>query len=139
MNLITWLFETNLQFGSKTIPLREVIGGALGITSAFLGLKRKVAAWPVGIFADAMLFTVFLGAVFAYSENDANFYGQASHNLLLIIVSVYGWVRWAQHRRSGSGNRPAVSPRSRSGIEMGSASCAPLVKWDITEVLNNSA
>lgn|GEM_PF-4431890 len=51
----------------------------------------------------------------------------------------YGWVRWAQHRRSGSGNRPAVSPRSRSGIEMGSASCAPLVKWDITEVLNNSA
>ena len=63
MNLIKWLFETNLHFGSKSIPLREVIGGALGITSAFLGMKRKVAAWPVGIFADAMLFTVFLGAV----------------------------------------------------------------------------
>lgn len=58
-----------------------------------------------------MLFTVFLGAVFAYSDNDSNFYGQASRNLLLIIVSVYGWVRWAQHRRSGAGNRPAVSPR----------------------------
>ena len=111
MTLIKWLFESNLYFGSKSIPLREVLGGALGITSAFLGLKRKVAAWPVGIIADAMLFTVFLGAVFAYSDNDANFYGQASRNLLLIIVSVYGWVRWAQHRRSGTVERPAVSPR----------------------------
>ncbi len=74
-------------------------------------MKRKVAAWPVGIFADAMLFTVFLGAVFAYSDNDANFYGQASRNLLLIIVSIYGWIRWTHHRRSGGGNRPAVSPR----------------------------
>ena len=74
-------------------------------------MKRKVAAWPVGIFADAMLFTVFLGAVFAYSDNDANFYGQASRNLLLIIVSIYGWVRWTHHSRSGVGSRPAVSPR----------------------------
>lgn len=111
MNALTWLFETNLHFGSKSIPLREVLGGALGITSAYLGMKRKVAAWPVGIFADAMLFTVFLGAVFAYSDNDANFYGQASRNLLLIIVSVYGWIRWTQHRRSGAQERPPVSPR----------------------------
>ena len=111
MRIITWLFETNLYFGSKSIPLREVLGGALGITSAFLGMKRKVAAWPVGIIADGMLFTVFLGAVFAYSENDSNFYGQASRNLLLIIVSVYGWIRWAQHRRSGAQERPPVSPR----------------------------
>lgn len=111
MNVITWLFETNLYFGSKSIALREVIGGVLGITSAFLGMKRKVAAWPVGIFADAMLFTVFLGAVFAYGGNDANFYGQASRNLLLIIVSVYGWLLWAQHRRSGAQARPPVSPR----------------------------
>ena len=111
MKIITWLFETNLYFGSKSIPLREVLGGALGITSAFLGMKRKVAAWPVGIIADGMLFTVFRGAVFAYSENDSNFYGQASRNLLLIIVSVYGWIRWAQHRRSGAQERPPVSPR----------------------------
>jgi nicotinamide mononucleotide transporter len=74
-------------------------------------MKRKVAAWPVGIFADAMLFTVFLGAVFAYSDNDANFYGQASRNLLLIFVSIYGWVRWAHYRRSGKGEQPAVAPR----------------------------
>ena len=110
MFLIKWLFETNLNFGSKTIPLREIIGGILGLTSAVLGAKRKIAAWPVGIFGDALLFTVFLGAVFAYSDQDANFYGQAGRNLLLIVVSVYGWIRWATYRKS-SKVKASVTPR----------------------------
>lgn len=111
MSVIKWLFETNLHFGSKTIPFREVLGGILGITSAFLGMRRKVSAWPVGIFADALLFTVFLGAVFVYTENHANFYGQASRNLLLIIVSIYGWSRWAYHKKIGGAEKPPVIPR----------------------------
>ena len=110
MFLIKWLFETNLTFSSKSIPLREIIGGILGLTSAVLGAKRKIAAWPVGIFGDALLFTVFLGAVFAYSEQDANFYGQAGRNLLLIVVSVYGWIRWAAYRKS-SKSKATVTPR----------------------------
>jgi len=110
MFLIKWLFETNLTFGSKSIPLREIIGGILGLTSAVLGAKRKIAAWPVGIFGDALLFTVFLGAVFAYSEQDANFYGQAGRNLLLIVVSVYGWIKWAAYRKS-SKSKATVTPR----------------------------
>ena len=110
MFLIKWLFETNLTFGSKSIPLREIIGGILGLTSAVLGAKRKIAAWPVGIFGDALLFTVFLGAVFAYSEQNANFYGQAGRNLLLIIVSVYGWIRWATYRKL-SQTKATVTPR----------------------------
>ena len=112
MSFIKWLFESTLHFGSKSIPLREIIGGTLGLTSAILGMRRKVAAWPVGIIGDALLFTVFLGAVFAYADQpSANFYGQASRNLLLIIVSVYGWIRWAHHRRANGSEQPAVNPR----------------------------
>ena len=112
MSFIKWLFESTLHFGSKSIPLREIIGGTLGLTSAILGMRRKVAAWPVGIIGDALLFTVFLGAVFAYADQpSANFYGQASRNLLLIIVSVYGWIRWAHHRRANGIEQPAVNPR----------------------------
>ncbi|MSO42805.1 MAG: nicotinamide riboside transporter PnuC [Candidatus Planktophila sp.] len=112
MNIITWLFETNINFGSKSIPVREIIGGTLGLTSAILGMRRKVSAWPVGILGDALLFTVFLGAVFAYADQPAaNFYGQASRNLLLIIVSIYGWIRWSQHRRNNGNTQPPVSPR----------------------------
>lgn len=112
MSFIKWLFESTLHFGSKSIPLREIIGGTLGLTSAILGMRRKVAAWPVGIIGDGLLFTVFLGAVFAYADQpSANFYGQASRNLLLIIVSVYGWIRWAHHRRANGSEQPAVNPR----------------------------
>lgn len=110
MSLIKWLFETNISFGSKSIPLREIVGGILGLTSAVLGARRKISAWPVGILGDALLFTVFLGAVFAYSEQDSNFYGQAGRNLLLIIVSIYGWVRWATYRKL-SKTQSTVVPR----------------------------
>ena len=113
MSLLKWLFEAQIHIGSKSIAWRELIGGLLGLSSAILGARRLVAAWPVGIIGDGLLFTVFLGAVFSYGDSTqhSNFYGQASRNLLLIVVSVYGWARWAAHKRSGSGARPAVEPR----------------------------
>ena len=112
MNIITWLFETTIHFGSKSIAVREIIGGTLGLSSAILGARRNMWAWPVGIIGDGLLFTVFLGAVFAYGDQpSANFYGQASRNLLLIIVSVYGWIRWSAHRKRGTDNGSPVDPR----------------------------
>ncbi|CAB4366673.1 MAG: nicotinamide riboside transporter PnuC [Actinobacteria bacterium] len=113
MSILQWLFEATIHFGSKTIAVREVVGGVLGLSSAILGARRRVSAWPVGIIGDALLFTVFLGAVFSFGDDTqhANFYGQASRNLLLIIVSAYGWVRWAHHKRNGIPGTPAVNPR----------------------------
>ena len=112
MSVIRWFFESTVHFGSKSIALREIIGGILGLSSAILGMRRKVLAWPIGILGDGLLFTVFLGAVFAYADQPSgNFYGQASRNLLLIIVSVYGWIRWSRHRRVHGQDKPAVTPR----------------------------
>jgi nicotinamide mononucleotide transporter len=113
VSLLKWLFETNITFGSKSIAIREIIGGLLGLSSAILGARRKVAAWPVGIAGDALLFTVFLGALFSFGDSSqhANFYGQASRNLLLIIVSLYGWIRWSHQRRHGAPGTAAVTPR----------------------------
>lgn len=113
MSILQWFFEASISFGSKSIALREVVGGILGLTSAILGARRRVAAWPIGIAGDALLFTVFLGAVFSFGDSTqhANFYGQASRNLLLIIVSAYGWIRWSRLRRTGAPGTPAVKPR----------------------------
>lgn len=113
MSILQWLFEATISFGSKSIAVREVIGGTLGLTSAILGMRRKVSAWPIGILGDALLFTVFLGAVFSFGDDSqhANFYGQASRNLLLIVVSAYGWIRWSHHKRHGIPGTPAVEPR----------------------------
>lgn len=112
MALLKWLFDTDLHFGTKSIAVRELIGGILGLTSAILGARRKVFAWPIGILGDGLLFTVFLGAVFSFGDKaqHANFYGQAGRNLLLIIVSVYGWIRWANQRKSHA-TSPVVIPR----------------------------
>ncbi len=113
MSILQWLFEATISFGSKTIAVREVIGGTLGLASAILGMRRKVSAWPIGIMGDALLFTVFLGAVFSFGDDSqhANFYGQASRNLLLVVVSAYGWIRWSHHKRHGIPGTPAVEPR----------------------------
>ena len=110
MNFLRWLFETNIDFGSKSIALREIIGGTLGLISAILGARRKILAWPIGILGDGLLFTVFLGAVFVFNSQDTNFYGQAGRNLLLILVSIYGWVRWLANRRNST-NHANVNPR----------------------------
>ena len=59
MSIITWLFETTIHFGSKSIALREIIGGTLGLSSAILGARRNMWAWPIGIIGDGLLFTVF--------------------------------------------------------------------------------
>ena len=113
MSVLKWLFEAQIHFGSKSIAWREVIGGTLGLTIAVLGMRRKVSAWPVGIIGDALLFTVFLGAVFSFGDDKehANFYGQAGRNLLLIVVSVYGWIRWSSSRKENKSTKPAVTPR----------------------------
>ncbi|MEN9325372.1 MAG: hypothetical protein RL414_1126 [Actinomycetota bacterium] len=112
MSILQWLFEATLHFGSKSIAVREIIGGVLGLTSAVLGARRIVAAWPIGILGDGLLFTVFLGAVFSFGDKGqhANFYGQAGRNLLLIIVSIYGWARWAANRKLDH-SKPVVEPR----------------------------
>jgi nicotinamide mononucleotide transporter len=107
MSPIEWLFDAQLVIGDQAILWREIVGNAFGLASALGGLRRKVWAWPVGIIGNALLFTVFLGAVFD-TPNPVNLLGQAGRQLMFIAVSIYGWVRWAQHRHVSAS---AVEPR----------------------------
>ena len=107
MNPIEWLFDAQLVIGDQVILWREIVGNLFGLASAVGGLRRKVWAWPVGIVGNALLFTVFLGAVFD-TPNPVNLLGQAGRQLMFIAVSIYGWVRWSQHRHVSA---TAVEPR----------------------------
>ena len=120
MSLIDWLFDAQLQIGTQTILWREIIGNVFGILSAVGGMRRKVWAWPVGILGNALLFTVFRGAVFG-TPNPVNLLGQASRQIMFIVVSVYGWVQWSRSRSAGT---VAVAPhwagnRARIGLGLG--------------------
>jgi nicotinamide mononucleotide transporter len=107
VNPIEWLFDAQLVIGGQVILWREIVGNLFGLASALGGLRRKVWAWPVGIIGNALLFTVFMGAVF-HTPNPVNLLGQAGRQLMFIAVSIYGWVQWARHKHAGA---PAVEPR----------------------------
>jgi nicotinamide mononucleotide transporter len=81
---------------------REIIGNGFGLASAVLGMQRRVAAWPIGIVGNVLLFTVFLGGVFS-TPQDLDLWGQAGRQVFFLVVSVYGWYRWYQFRSSQDG------------------------------------
>jgi nicotinamide mononucleotide transporter len=111
MNPLLWLFDAQLHIGDQTILWREVVGNVFGLLSALGGMRRKVWAWPVGIVGNALLFTVFLGAVFD-TPNPVNLLGQAARQVMFIVVSVYGWYRW---KHAGDTGGVAVEPRWAGG------------------------
>ena len=96
MDLLQWLFNARLDFGNGQFLLwREVLGNLFGLASALGGMRRKVWAWPVGILGNLLLLTVFLGTVFG-SPDSVDLLGQAGRQVMFIVTSVYGWVRWRQ-------------------------------------------
>ncbi len=108
--LLAQFLQAELHIAGSTILWREIVGNGFGLASAILGMKRRVAAWPVGIIGNIVLFTVFLGGVFN-TPNDLNLYGQAGRQVFFLIVSIYGWVRWAQFKKSHGGEGVGVRPK----------------------------
>lgn len=120
--------HVDLGFG-KPILLREIIGNGFGLASAILGMRRRVAAWPIGIIGNIILFTVFLGGVF-HTPQDLDLWGQAGRQVFFLIVSVYGWVRWSRVRRSGVvEGGAAVVPRWARMRERALLLGAAIVLW----------
>ena len=126
-----WLLDASVHVLGADILWREIIGNAIGLASAVLGMGRRTAAWPVGMVANVLLFTVFLGGVFA-TPQDTDLYGQAGRQVLFFAVSAYGWWRWQRNRRTGAG-APAVVPRWATGRErlglLLTAAAGLLVAW----------
>ncbi len=95
-----------LVISGHPILWREIVGNLFGLASAFLGLRRKVWAWPVGIVGNVLLFTVFVGGVF-HTPGEHDLWGQAGRQVFFLIVSVYGWWRWSrkaeEHEASDGG------------------------------------
>jgi nicotinamide mononucleotide transporter len=108
--LLASFLQAELHIGDSTILWREIVGNGFGLASAILGMRRRVAAWPIGIVGNILLFTVFLGGVFN-TPNDLDLYGQAGRQVFFLIVSVYGFVRWSQFKRSHAAEGVGVRPR----------------------------
>ncbi len=103
--------QLDLGFG-KPVLWREIIGNGFGLASAVLGMSRRVAAWPIGIIGNIILFTVFLGGVF-HTPQDLNLWGQAGRQVFFFAISLFGWAQWARYRRqhAGEADSAGVQPR----------------------------
>ena len=111
-NIFQQVIDAAIPIGKYELHWLELIGVTIGIASAYLGMKRLVWAGPVGIIANIMLFFVYVGAAFGADER-IPLYGQSGRQVFFIIVSIYGWARWAQHRRARgvASDAPAIVPR----------------------------
>jgi nicotinamide mononucleotide transporter len=132
MSVFTDLYEAHLTIGGHDITWREIVGNAFGLASAVGGLRRKVWAWPVGIVGNILLFTVFLFTATQGDHGGSPLYGQAGRQVFFVVVSVYGWMRWRQNQRTGTG-APAVVPRwatrrERAGY-LGAAAAGVVVSY----------
>jgi nicotinamide mononucleotide transporter len=111
--LLLRLLSAKLDVGSTGIYWREIIGNGFGLASALLGMRRRVAAWPIGIVGNVLLFTVFIGGALGGPFDTAHkldLWGQSGRQIFFIIVSIYGWIRWYQFRHSGAEGKAAVRP-----------------------------
>jgi nicotinamide mononucleotide transporter len=110
MSPLEWLLEGSITIGSSALLVREVVGNGFGLASAIGGMRRKVWAWPVGIAGNLLLFTVFVGGILDKPQVH-DLWGQAGRQVFFLAVSVYGWWRWRQGRRSGEApDAGAISP-----------------------------
>jgi nicotinamide mononucleotide transporter len=115
-DVLVRLLNAKIDIGPG-ILWREIIGNGFGLASAVLGMRRRVSAWPIGIVGNILLFTVFLGGVF-HTPQDLDLWGQAGRQIFFFLVSVYGWVRWSQFRRSEGEGAVGVKPgwAGKSGL-----------------------
>ncbi|GAB2686545.1 nicotinamide riboside transporter PnuC [Kribbella swartbergensis] len=108
MNPVDWLLHAEVVIAGSPVLVREIVGNVFGLGSALFGMRRLVAAWPVGIVGNVLLFTVFVGGIFD-TPQDKDLWGQAGRQVFFALVSLYGWYRWYQTRHSGADK--AVQPR----------------------------
>lgn len=108
IDALRWLFDARMDLpGGQFLLWREVLGNVFGLASALGGMRRRVWAWPVGIIGNLLLLSVFLGSLLG-STDLHTMLGQAGRQLMFIITSIYGWVRWRQAQHADG---TAVEPR----------------------------
>ncbi|MBA2573375.1 MAG: nicotinamide mononucleotide transporter [Nocardioidaceae bacterium] len=118
MNPLEWLLEGSWVIAGSPILVREVVGNGFGLASALLGMRRVTWAWPVGMVGNVLLFSVFVGGMFAKPQ-EHDLWGQAARQVFFFGVSAYGWSRWQRSEQAGGADDGgAITPRWATAREL---------------------
>ncbi|TDO52342.1 nicotinamide mononucleotide transporter [Kribbella sp. VKM Ac-2527] len=138
MDFFDWLLHERVTIAGSPVLVREIVGNVFGLGSALFGMRRLVAAWPVGIVGNVLLFTVFVGGLFD-TPQDKDLWGQAGRQVFFALVSLYGWYRWYQTRHGGAAT--GVQPRwatARERIELlGAAAVLYTISYFVLQALGS--
>lgn len=112
--MLRWLVDGTIPVGGGFLSVREVVGNLFGLGSAFLGMRRLVWAWPVGLVGNLLLFTVFVTGELSNAVADP-LWGQAGRQVFFALASLYGWWSWSRTRAATDGG--TITPRWATGTE----------------------
>jgi nicotinamide mononucleotide transporter len=87
----TGQFVLQLTEQLQQTQLIEIVAVVFGMVSVILAGKNHVWLYPTGIVSTGL---------FIYIMARAGLYAESWLNVYYLIMSVYGWVRWNNHRES---------------------------------------
>lgn len=71
----------------------EIVAVVFGLLSVGLTVREKIWCWPTGIVSVALYIVVF---------GRAKLYADAGLQVVYVVLSIYGWLRWSQGRGRGA-------------------------------------
>lgn len=135
MDLLAWLVHGSIAVPGGALSVPEVVGNLFGLTSAVLGMKRLVWAWPIGLVGNVLLFVVFASGELSGVVAEP-LWGQAGRQVFFAAVALYGWVRWSQSRRAGGApDGGAITPRWATWAERGQLLALGVVGYAVAYVV----
>src|SRR6218665_2036704 len=95
----TDFFHTLIQNLSQTGPI-EFIAVIAGIASVWYSRKENILVYPVGLINTIL---------YIWLSIKGHLLGEASVNFYYTIMSIYGWVLWAQKKESSNAQKFHIS------------------------------
>lgn len=100
-----FFLEHGVTVLGQWISIAELIGQVCALAVVFLAKYRTLWAWPVQVAATVLLFSVYVSAHLG---------GLAARQVIILLISVYGWWAWSRRRDPVFG----VVVRRSSGTEI---------------------
>ncbi|KRV50429.1 hypothetical protein AQ490_15170 [Wenjunlia vitaminophila] len=122
MTGVDWLNGTAFEVFDQHVIWSDMIGNLLGLTALALGWRRSMWTWPAQLLSGAVLITAYLSAQLG---------GGVGKQLLVVGVACWGWTRWRNGSRGGTGRitvRFATWPE-RIALVGGTAAGTLAVGW----------
>lgn len=82
-----WLLHNGITVLGQQISWAELVGQLCALAVVFLAQRRTLATWPVQVAATVLLFAVYASAHLG---------GLAIRQVVILLISVYGWWAWAR-------------------------------------------